>query len=49
MGAMFYRGQPMSEIRSADYDDLKYFYEWHKQLERAEVNAANNPGKGKRN
>jgi hypothetical protein len=50
MGNMFYREQPMSEIRAADYDDLKYFNVWHKQIERAEVNAANNArntGKGK--
>ena len=42
MGAMFYRQQPMSEIRAADYDDLKYFYGWHKSIERAEVKAAEN-------
>ena len=40
MGEMFWRGQPMSEIRSADYDDLKYFYEWSKAITRAEVKAA---------
>jgi hypothetical protein len=31
----------MSEIRAADYDDLKYFYSIHKQIERGEINAAN--------
>ena len=40
MGAMFYRKQPMSEIRAADYDDLKYFYEWHKVISRTEKNEA---------
>lgn len=47
MGDMFYRGQPMSEIRAADYDDLKYFDGWHKAIERAEVAASQNKGKGK--
>jgi len=52
MGNMFYRGQSMSEIRAADYDDLKYFNGWHKAIERAEVAAANKakearPGKGR--
>jgi hypothetical protein len=45
MGEMFYRGQPMSEIRKADYDDLKYFYEWSRQISRTETQAANNAGK----
>lgn len=47
MGNMFYRGQPMSEIRAADYDDLRYFDGWHKLMERAEIREAEN-AKGKR-
>ena len=31
----------MSEIVAADYDRLKYFFDWHKAMERAEVDAAN--------
>lgn len=39
----------MSEIRAADYDDLKYFYEWSKAITRAEVKEAEkSKGKGKR-
>jgi len=48
MGEMFFRGQPMSEIRRADYDDLKYFYQWSKAITRGEKKAAENAGKGKR-
>ena len=40
MGEMFYRGQPMSEIRAADYDDLKYFSGWHKVISRTEKDEA---------
>lgn len=47
MGEMFYRGQPMSEIINADYDDLKYFYGWSQAISRAEVKAVENARKGK--
>lgn len=40
MGEMFWRKQPMSEIRAADYDDLEYFYRWSKAITRAEVKEA---------
>jgi hypothetical protein len=46
MGEMFWRGQPISEVMTADYDDLKYFYEWSKDITRAEVKAAENTRKG---
>lgn len=29
----------MSEIRAADYDDLKYFYGWSKIMEKADIKA----------
>ena len=48
MGEMFYRGQPMSEIRRADYDDLKYFYGWSRAIARANIKAYENARKGKR-
>lgn len=32
----------MSEIRAADYDDLKYFFGWSEAITRAEVKAAEN-------
>ena len=48
MGEMFYRKQPMSEIRAADYDDLKYFYEWSKAITKAEVKAANDTKGGRK-
>ena len=50
MGEMFFRGQPMSEIRAADYDDLKYFDGWSKAITRGEKKAADNmnSGRGKR-
>lgn len=48
MGEMFFRGQPMSEIRAADYDDLKYFFAWSKAITRGEKKAAETIGKGKR-
>ena len=51
MGEMFWREQPMSEIRAADFDDLKYFYGWSQAMTRAEVKAADNARskrKGKR-
>ena len=47
MGEMFYRGQPMSEILAASYDDLKYFYGWSKTISRAEVKAIESAKKGK--
>lgn len=42
MGEMFWRKQPMSEIRAADYDDLKYFYSWSKAITRGEKREADN-------
>lgn len=48
MGEMFWRGQPISEIRAADFDDLKYFYKWSKDITRGEVSAAENAKKGKK-
>ena len=41
MGDMFKRHQPMSEIRAADYDDLKYFAEWDRLMVKADVKAYN--------
>jgi hypothetical protein len=38
----------MSEIRAADYDDLKYFYGWSKAITRAEVKAAEDAKNRKR-
>ena len=35
----------MSEIRAADYDDLKYFYDWSRAISRAEVKAIENAKK----
>lgn len=48
MGAMFYRGQPIPEIRAADYDDLKYFHGWHKVISRTFAEEAENAEKGTR-
>jgi hypothetical protein len=48
MGALFYRKQPMSEILASDYDEMKYFFEWHKAITKAEVNAANERRSGRK-
>jgi hypothetical protein len=48
MGAMFKRCQPMSEIRAADYDDLKYFAEWDRLMVKADVKAYNDLKNGKK-
>lgn len=48
MGEMFYREQPMDEIRKADYDDLKYFAGWSKVMTKAQVKAIENARKGRK-
>lgn len=39
MGNLFYRRVAPSEIEAMDYHRMKYWNEWHKLMEKAEVKA----------
>jgi len=40
MGNLFYRRQPVSEIKAMTYHELKYWNEWHKILDKQEAATA---------
>lgn len=35
-GAMFYRGQPVSEIDKMTFREMRYWYEWHEVMNKEE-------------
>jgi hypothetical protein len=41
MGCLFYQKQPISEIISLSYPDLKTWYKWHKGFLEAKTEAYN--------
>lgn len=36
-GALFFRGQSFVDIEAAEYRRLKYWYEWHEVIRKAEM------------